>query len=349
MTQIRNQSMLNNLPYVERFRPHKLFDIMAQQHATQSFVNFLTTQPNLPNLLLYGPPGTGKTSTIESFVLELYGADYIDYMVLNINASEERGIDIVRNKIVTFAATLPVFHATYKKKDKVDNIGLPLFKFVILDEADAMTIDAQSTLRKVMENYTFNTRFCLICNQIKNIDDAIKSRCAMFKFAPIPSKDIQQQILKISNITNVKLTSDGCELIWKLSKGDMRKTLHILQIMSIINDSEQITVGSIASFYKYPTDLQINECYEFLCANKNIPQLIDYLCKLKHEYLFFVSDLLTELGNLIINKIIDGTFDARNGQKILQNMRDIEMNLISTSDSFVQLCALATIFFNNKN
>ena len=139
----------------------------------------LTAEDRLPHLMLYGPPGTGKTSTILAVARQLYGSSYQN-MTLELNASDDRKIDVVRNQIQDFASTKRIFSKG--------------FKLIILDEADAMSKDAQFALRRVIEKYTRNTRFCLICNQVSRIIPALQSRCTRFRFAPLPSALVRERL-----------------------------------------------------------------------------------------------------------------------------------------------------------
>ena len=151
----------SNLPFVEKYRPVKLSDVLSHEDSIITLKKFLNCK-NVPHLMFYGPSGTGKTSTIEAFVYELYGGyENVDDMVMKINASEERGIDTIRTKVKEFVSTKPLTKTKIK------------YKFVILDEADAMTGDAQAMLKHIIEKYTYNARFCLICNCIKKFSTFI--------------------------------------------------------------------------------------------------------------------------------------------------------------------------------
>lgn len=326
--------MKKYLPFVERFRPKSLEDVVSHDNTIKLLRKFITTH-NIPHLLFYGPPGTGKTSTIESFVNELYGEENVDYMTMNINASEERGIDVVRSKIANFARTRPVY--MYKHKDH----KLPNYKFIILDEADAMTYDAQATLRKVMETYTFNARFCLICNHIKSIDDAIKSRCVMIKFGPMQYKSVVTKIQDISQIIGVHITEDGINTIWKLSNGDMRKIMHMLQIISI--NYKTIDADVVTNFQKYPTAHEINMLHTML-SKKQFNSSIDTFRALVKNKFYSLHEILTELTELLIKLIIEKKIFVKKGIYMLTKLRDIEMNIITTSDTDIQLCAIVSIF-----
>lgn len=321
------------LPFVERFRPKTLDDVISHHDIIYTLKSFIKTQ-NIPHLLFYGPPGTGKTSTIEAFVTELYGDDNVEFMTMNINASEERGIEIVRNKISNFVKTGPVYRVPTDKK-------LPVYKFVILDEADAMTLDAQATLRKVIESYTYNARFCLICNYIKGIDDAIRSRCTVFKFSSLDYDSVVGRILEISKISNVSITEDGLNMMWKLSNGDMRKVLHMIQVISI--GYKIITADVITCFHKYPTDDDINTLYKvFICGD--IGRSVKELNKIVRSKGYALIDIVNELSQYIVQNLINHSLDKKIGSNVILRLRDIEMNLIVTQDTQIQIMAIASVF-----
>ena len=172
----------NNLPWVEKYRPKSLEDLISHKDIISTIQRFIN-EDKLPHLLFYGPPGTGKTSTILAVAKQLYAPQEFHSMVLELNASDDRGIGIVREQILGFSSTRTIF------KSK--------FKLVILDEADAMTKDAQNALRRIMEKYTENTRFCLICNYLTGIIDAIQSRCTRFRFGPL---DMNQMKCRLGDV-----------------------------------------------------------------------------------------------------------------------------------------------------
>ncbi|KAL8714918.1 MAG: hypothetical protein Q9220_001431 [cf. Caloplaca sp. 1 TL-2023] len=179
----------------------------------------------LPHMLFYGPPGTGKTSTILALAKELYGPEMFKSRVLELNASDERGISIVREKVKDFARmqlSNPPIH--YK-----DKYPCPPYKIVILDEADSMTQDAQSALRRTMETYSKITRFCLICNYVTRIIDPLASRCSKFRFKSLDQGNAKKRLEEIANTENVKLENGVIDALIKCSEGDLRKAITFLQ------------------------------------------------------------------------------------------------------------------------
>ncbi|PAV20091.1 P-loop containing nucleoside triphosphate hydrolase [Pyrrhoderma noxium] len=202
-----------NLPWVEKYRPVTLDDVVSHKDITTTIEKFIEKN-RLPHLLFYGPPGTGKTSTILAVARRIYGSDY-KKQILELNASDDRGIDVVREQVKQFAETRTLF-----------NKG---FKLIILDEADMMTQAAQAALRRVIEQYTKNVRFCIICNYVNKITPAIQSRCTRFRFSPLPMKEVDRRLEGIIETEKVNLTPDGKEALLKLSRGDMRRALNIMQ------------------------------------------------------------------------------------------------------------------------
>lgn len=176
-------------------------------------------------MLFYGPPGTGKTSTILALAKQLYGPEMFRSRVLELNASDERGISIVREKVKDFARqqlSNPPPH--YK-----DKYPCPPYKIIILDEADSMTQDAQSALRRTMETYSKITRFCLICNYVTRIIDPLASRCSKFRFKSLDQGNAKRRLEEIAQLENVKMEDGVLDTLIKCSEGDLRKAITFLQ------------------------------------------------------------------------------------------------------------------------
>ena len=176
-------------------------------------------------MLFYGPPGTGKTSTILALAKELYGPEMFKSRVLELNASDERGISIVREKVKDFARMqLSNPPAQYKER-----YPCPPYKIIILDEADSMTQDAQSALRRTMETYSKITRFCLICNYVTRIIDPLASRCSKFRFKTLDQGNAKKRLEEIARNEGVELENGALDTLIKCSEGDLRKAITFLQ------------------------------------------------------------------------------------------------------------------------
>lgn len=202
------------IPWIEKYRPQKLEDVVGNEETVMR-LQAISQDGNLPNLILCGPPGTGKTTSVHALARQLLGSAYKD-AVLELNASDARGIDVVRNTIKNFAMT---------------QITLPpgRHKIIILDEADSMTTSAQQALRRTMEIYSNTTRFCLACNVSTKIIEAIQSRAAILRYSRLGHDQIMANLLKVCKAEQVNYTQDGLEAILFTAEGDMRHALNNLQ------------------------------------------------------------------------------------------------------------------------
>lgn len=211
---------------VEKYRPETLEDVSGHQDILATVNKFVETN-RLPHLLFYGPPGTGKTSTVLALARKIYGPKNMRQMVLELNASDDRGIDVVREQIKSFASTRQIFSTSSVDGGKHANVAK--YKLAILDEADALTSTAQMALRRIIEKYTTHTRFVLLCNYTHKISPALLSRCTRFRFSPLKEQDIRQLVDKVIDEENVNISPDATDALVKLSKGDMRRALNVLQ------------------------------------------------------------------------------------------------------------------------
>lgn len=208
--------MNSGFVWVEKYRPHQFDDIVLDPLNRQILNNIIETS-YFPNLLLYGPPGTGKTTTIinliNSYQTKLNNKNRD--LIIHLNASDERGIDIIRNQINCFVNSKPLF-----------NTGM---KFVILDEVDYMTKNAQQALRYLLQSYSSNVRFCLICNYISRIDEGLQNEFIRLRFNQLPSDDIVQFLTNISVSENLNISQKSLKCIQRLFKSDIRSMINFLQ------------------------------------------------------------------------------------------------------------------------
>lgn len=330
-----NLQSKQTLPWIEKYRPNKLDDIISHSIIIETLNNFIKNN-ELPHLLFYGPPGTGKTSCITAVAKALYKNKY-DVMTMEINASEERGIEVVRNRIMQFATS---------KSMLFDEQSETPFKLIILDEADAMTPDAQASLRRVIEKYTKNVRFCLICNYIKKIDIAIQSRCTCFRFAPLKKNNIKNKISDIIEKENIKYSNEGIDTIIKRSNGDMRKVLNILQ--------------SVSMTYDKVDDINVDKCLGYPCKD-DIVNIIDNLLNnsfeesytvlknMKELEGFSLTDIIIEIHDFLINKLLQKTNDKINLSEnqimqIVRNLGKIEYDVANSNNDIIQFGAFISIF-----
>jgi len=329
----------NTLPWVEKYRPHNLNEIVSHIDIISTLKQFINNRC-LPHILFYGPPGTGKTSTIMACARELYGG-YYNFMVMELNASDDRGIEMVRTKIKKFVVSDNVFFG----ETLVDRENI--FKLVILDETDAMTDDAQAILRKIVEEYTYNTRFCLICNYIQKISPALQSRCTKFRFAPISDDLISKRVIKMAEEENIKISGDGITTLIKRSNGDMRKVINVLQSVSMSYDV--INEGNINNILGYPQKEQILKIIDYLMNCTFVDSFNAIKTMMVSESLSLV-DVVNEIHEILMKYILN---DDRSVIKdmsisrytmILDKIRDIEVSKSLNSANDIQLSALIGIF-----
>jgi replication factor C small subunit len=200
--------------WAEKYRPQNLNDMVNQIEIVSRLKRFVQER-NLPHLLFVGPAGVGKTTSILALARDLYGASY-GSLILELNASDERGIDVIREKVKFFARTAAIS-------------SVVPFKILIMDEADSLTSAAQHALRRTMERYTRTCRFCLIGNYSENIIEPIQSRCSIFRFSPLSEDDIKTWIQTIASREEVNLMEEGLDAVYQASRGDMRKAINLLQ------------------------------------------------------------------------------------------------------------------------
>ncbi|CAH6421784.1 Replication factor C small subunit [uncultured virus] len=339
MTEWKNSN--DTLPWVEKYRPKTLDEIMYHERIISTLKTFIKNKC-LPHLLLYGPSGTGKTSCITACAKELYGK-YYPVMVMELNASDDRGIEVVRNRIKQFVSSKNVFYGETEKER--NNI----FKLVILDETDAMTGDAQAILRKIVEKYTYNTRFCLICNYIQNIIPALQSRCARFRFTPLDDKSILFRVNQIISRENIKVTKSGINTILKRANGDMRKVLNNLQSVSMAYPL--INEENVNMCLGYPRKIHIDKIIDQL-INEPFEKCYQNIYNLKFDLGLSLDDIIQELHDLLVTKIIENYCENNNINKlsvktissILDKMRTIEYNQSINTTENIQLSGLIGIF-----
>ncbi|KAF2841663.1 P-loop containing nucleoside triphosphate hydrolase protein [Patellaria atrata CBS 101060] len=344
----------DTLPWVEKYRPNTLDDVSGHQDILATINKFVDSN-RLPHLLLYGPPGTGKTSTVLALARRIYGNNNMRQMVLELNASDDRGIDVVREQIKTFSSTKQIFTAAPKSGDTG---SLASFKLIILDEADAMTATAQMALRRIMEKYTVNTRFCIIANYTHKLSPALLSRCTRFRFSPLKDADIHRLVDRVIEEENVHIAPDAIESLVRLSKGDMRRALNVLQACHASSTPLQppgqappdpktikrdlITQSTIYECIAAPHPDDITLIKRTLLDNTDVTSCLNTINTLKAAKGLALADILTALGEEL-NKL-----DVPSQTRVtwMEGLAEIEYRLSGGGSEAVQTGGMVGVVRN---
>lgn len=309
-------------PWVERYRPKSISEIVLDHEIEKTLMTFLQSS-NMPHILLYGPPGSGKTSTALAIARQMYGSVNLKYRLMELNASDERGIDVVRKKIKLFASQIVGIDSVKK--------NCPPYKLIILDEADSMTPDAQNALRRIMEIYNTFTRFCFICNYVSNIIEPIQSRCVKFRFRPLHKNMINNRILHICKKENVQLTDGAMGKLSEVSNGDLRKAITTLQFsVSLYGTTVSIkSINEIAGVVPYST---VNTILKS-CKTGKFDKVYKSVKDVVYEsYAGF--QILMQLLNWILK---DRKIKDVNRAKISQHLAYADKALVDGSDEMLQI------------
>ncbi len=307
--------------WVEKYRPKAFSEMMGQEEIIRRAKAFVEKK-NMPHLLFAGPPGVGKSTLALVIARELFGERWRENFY-ELNASDERGIDVVRVKVKDFART-----------KSISNVP---FKIIFLDEADALTRDAQQALRRTMENYTVSTRFILSCNYSTRIIDPIQSRCTMFRFRPL-DKDVLLRLMDtIAKREKVTVTKEAKDVLYEVSMGDCRRMENVLQACAAVEQKvDEEVVRSIASAAK---PKEIREMIglvlkdRFLDARK---KLIDTMIR----YGLSGEDVIRQIQGEIMQLDIAPEKKAR----MVERCGETEFRLNEGSDPYIQLEALLASF-----
>ncbi|KAG2663368.1 hypothetical protein I3760_16G025700 [Carya illinoinensis] len=258
--------------WVEKYRPKQVKDVAHQEEVVRVLTNTLQTS-NCPHMLFYGPPGTGKTTTALAIAHQLFGPELYKSRVLELNASDDRGINVVRTKIKDFAAV------AVGSGQRQGGYPCPPFKIIILDEADSMTEDAQNALRRTMETYSKVTRFFFICNYISRIIEPLASRCAKFRFKPLSEEIMSSRILHICKEERLNLDAEALSTLSSISQGDLRRAITYLQSAvrlfgSSISSKDLISVSGVIPQEIVKAFLVTCKSGNFDVANKEVNDII---------------------------------------------------------------------------
>jgi replication factor C small subunit len=313
--------------WTEKYRPQDFDEMVGQKEIIKRIEAFVKSK-NMPHLMFAGPAGVGKT-TLALIVARQLFKDTWKNNILELNASDERGIDVIRVKVKDFARTKA--------------LGNVPFKIIYLDECDALTKEAQQALRRTMENYTQTCRFILSCNYSSKIIDPIQSRCAIFRFRPIPKEEIFRIIDKIAEKEGIRIDLNGKEALYSVSHGDCRRVENILQsCTAITKDIDEKTIYELASYAK-PEELK--QTLNLAITGKFIEaknKLLDIMLRYGLSGMDVIKQIQQEVWDLDIpdRKKID----------LIDKCGEIEFRLVEGSDEFIQLEALLSQFLTvNEN
>ncbi len=313
--------MLKEEIWIEKYRPKKLDDIVGQDEVVRRLKSYVRTR-NLPHLLFSGPPGVGKTASAICIARELFGEAWSNNFT-ELNASDERGIDVVRNKIKNFARISP--------------LGDAEFKIIFLDEADALTPDAQSALRRTMEKYTSTCRFILSCNYSSKIIEPIQSRCAIYRFRPISSEAIEQRIAYIAKEEGITITKEGMEAIKYVAAGDMRKAINALQAAAMLDKTVNMDIIYRTTSTAKPEEIKelidLSMKGDFIKAREKLDTLLI-------EQGLSGEDIITQIHRAML----DMTIPDRLKIHFIDRIGEIDFRIAEGANERIQLEALIAHF-----
>jgi replication factor C small subunit len=307
--------------WIEKYRPFSLDDIVGQAEIVKRLKSYVKSG-NLPHLLFSGPPGVGKTAAAISVVREIYGDNWRSNFI-ELNASDERGIDVVRHKVKDFARMAP--------------LGDAEFKVIFLDEADALTGDAQSALRRTMERYSSTCRFILSCNYSSKIIEPIQSRCAVYRFRSLSEEAVMQRMSHIAKEEGLDLTEGGLEAIKYVARGDMRKAINALQAAALLGD--KIEMDTIYQITAQARPEQIRGMIghaisgDFMAARSDLDQLL-LVQGLSGQ------DVIVQIHR----EVVDMDVPDRRRVEMMDRIGEIEFRMTEGANERIQLEALLAYF-----
>ena len=303
--------------WTEKYRPKNLDEVVGQKHVTERLKAYVSSN-NMPHLLLTGPAGTGKTTCSLAMAKEMFGDEWKGNFI-ELNASDERGIDVVRGKIKEFARTAP--------------LGKAEFKIIFMDEADALTSDAQAALRRTMEKFSKICRFILSCNYSSKIIDPIQSRCAVFRFKPLSREDVSEYLNKIVSNEGIQIDDDAMDALVHVARGDMRRAVNSLQVAAA--QSERIDVDTIYQTTGLANPEEVKKMLETALSG-NFIGARDKLDEIMIEFGLSGQDIIKQIHASYFELSIGDSEKVR----LMDKTGEIEFRIIEGSNERIQLEAL---------
>ncbi|CAG5095062.1 Similar to RFC4: Replication factor C subunit 4 (Homo sapiens) [Cotesia congregata] len=317
-------------PWVEKYRPRTVEDVVEQNEVVEVLRQSMSGG-DFPNLLFYGPPGTGKTSTILAAARQLFGNIYKD-RILELNASDERGIQIIRDKVKSFSQLTA-------SATRPDGTPCPPFKIIILDEADSMTDAAQSALRRTMEKESHSTRFCLICNYVSRIIGPLTSRCTKFRFKPLGQEKIIERLEHICKEENLVTDKYVLTKLVDASGGDLRKAITSLQSVTRLKGKDvEITVDDVVEVTGVVPDRWLNRLLE-VSQGKDFSKVEDFVDEFLLEA-YSTSQLIEQLNDRII---VSDDFSDKQKAVIGERLAQCAYRLLEGGSEYIQLINLCCV------
>lgn len=307
--------------WTEKYRPKLLSEVRGQHEITSRLQAFVNTK-SFPHLMFAGPAGVGKTTAALAIAHELYGETWRDN-ILELNASDARGIDVIRGAVKDFARTRAVEDVP--------------FKVIYLDECDALTKEAQDALRRIMEDYVQTTRFILSCNYSSKIITPIQSRCAIFRFKPLPKEIVEGILQKIAETESLELTKEASELVYEASEGDMRKAENLLQACSAM--TKKIDAKAVSGIVSFAEPQEVEAVVKlaldgkFLDAKKRLTDVM-----IAHG--LSGVDIIKQIQKEVWNIKLDETVKI----ELIRICGEIEFRMVEGANEFIQLAALLAEF-----
>lgn len=314
--------------WIEKYRPNNLADIIGQHEIIERLESYVAKH-EMPHLLFTGNAGTGKTTAAVALAREFFGEDW-QMNFRELNASDERGIDVVRNQIKQFARTSP--------------FGGSTFKILFLDEADALTADAQSALRRTMETYAQTCRFILSCNYSAKIIDPIQSRCAIYRFRPLGKQAVTEMVHRIGKDQNLTISDEVIDAIFYIAQGDMRKAINALQGAAILG--REISPDMIYAITATARPEEIDDLIE-LCLGGNFPGAGGTLASLLHDRGIAPQELIGQLYRAIMKRDLPENVKV----KLIDALGETDFRLSEGAGSDIQMQSLIAKFvmYSGKN